>query len=109
MPDVLTHPCNARDHHHRLSALLLLVPSGLLVFNTSGSGGGAEVGRITILLEDSGQVTHFLLKVVLWADDLSGPVVKTLHQTSLHMGWVVGSKVEVPVGVCGVPVDSSDV
>ena len=54
-------------------------------------------------------MTHFLLKVVLWADDLSGPVVKTLHQTSLHMGWVVGSKVEVPVGVCGVPVDSSDV
>jgi len=45
-------------------------------------------------------VTHFLLKVVLWADDLSGPVVKTLHQISVHMGWVVGSKVEVYLSVC---------
>jgi len=33
--------------------------------------------------------------------------METLHQTSLHMGWVVGLEVEVPVCVCGFSVDSN--
>ena len=43
-PDVIAHPCNIRDHRHKWSALLRV-----------GWGRGAvdQVGRITILPEDS--------------------------------------------------------
>jgi len=74
MPDVLTHPCNIGDHHHRWSACS---PSlgplqsywGPIPVDVGGGGGDRSVAykvcRITILLEDSGQEVHFLLKVVL--------------------------------------------
>ena len=69
--------------------------------------GGAEtlVCRVTVLLEDSSKVVNFLLKVVQRADDLSGPVVETSHHTSLHVGRMMGLKVEILVCVCGLPVD----
>ena len=44
---------------------------------------------------------YFLLKVVLHADDLSGSVVETSHHTSLHMGWMIGLKMEMSVRVHG--------
>ena len=50
-------------------------------------------------------MVNFLLKVVLRADDLSGPVVETSHHTSLHVGWMMGLEVEIPVCVWGLPVD----
>ena len=50
-------------------------------------------------------MVNFLLKVVLRADDLSRPTVKTSHHTSLHMGRIMGLQVEIPVRVRGLPVD----
>ena len=50
-------------------------------------------------------MVNFLLKVFLRADDLSGPDVETSHHTSLYMGWMMGLEVEIPVRVCGLPVD----
>ena len=38
-----------------------------------------------------------LLKVVLRADDPSGPIMETSHHPSLHVGQVEGPKVEIPV------------
>ena len=72
--------------------------------------GGAEalmdkVCRETVLLEDSSKVVNFLLKVVLRADDLSGPVMETSHHTSLHVGRMMGLEVEILVRVRGLPVD----
>ena len=46
-------------------------------------------------------MVNFLLKVVLCADDLSGPVVEASHHTSLHMGRMMGLKVKIPVRVRG--------
>ena len=57
------------------------------------------------MLQDSSEVVNFLLKVVLCADDLSGPVVEASHHTSLHVGWMMGLKVKIPVCVHGLPVD----
>ena len=51
-------------------------------------------------------MVNFLLKVVLRADDPSGPVMETSHYTSLHMGRMMGLEVEIPVRVCGLPVDT---
>ena len=45
-----------------------------------------KVCRVTVLLQDSSKMVNFLLKIVLLADDLSGPVVETSHHTSLHVG-----------------------
>ena len=45
-----------------------------------------KICRKTVLLEDSSKVIIFLRKVVLCADDPSGPVVKTFT-TPLFM-WV---------------------
>ena len=64
-----------------------------------------KVCRITLLLENSSKVVNFLLKVVLRADDLSGPVVETPLHTSLHVCRMMGLEVEVLVRVCGLPVD----
>ena len=50
-------------------------------------------------------MVNFLLKVVLRADELSGPVVETSHYTSLHVGRMMGLEVEIPVRVRGLPVD----
>ena len=50
-------------------------------------------------------MVNFLLKVVLRVDDPSGPVMETSHHTSLHVGQMMGLKVEIPVRVCGLPVD----
>ena len=72
--------------------------------------GGAEalqikVCRVIVPLEDPTKVVNFLLKVVLCADDLSGPVVETSHHTSLHVGQMMGLEVEISVRVHGLPVD----
>ena len=58
-----------------------------------------KVCKITVKLEDSSKVVNFLLKVVLCADDLSGPVMETSHYTSLHMGRMMGLDVEILVHV----------
>ena len=50
-------------------------------------------------------MANFLLKVVLCVDDPSGPVMETFHHTSLHVGRMMGLKVEIPVHVGGLPVD----
>ena len=50
-------------------------------------------------------MVNFLLKVVLCANDLSGPVVEASHHTSLHVGQMVGLEVKIPVRVRGLPVD----
>ena len=50
-------------------------------------------------------MANFLLKVVLSVDDPSGPVMETFHHTSLHVGQMMGLKVEIPVHVYGLPVD----
>ena len=57
------------------------------------------------MFQDSSKVVNCLLKVVLRADDLSGPVVEASHHTSLHMGRMMGLKVKIPVRVRGLPVD----
>ena len=64
-----------------------------------------EVHRITVLLEDPSKVVNFLLKVVLHADDPSGPIMETSYHPSLHVGRMVGLKVEMPVHVRGLPVN----
>ena len=64
-----------------------------------------KVCRVTVLLQDCSKVANFLLKVVLCADDLPGPVMETSHHTSFHVGWMVELKVEILVRVCGLPVD----
>ena len=57
-PDVIAHPCNIGDHRHEWSALLLVSLGAILGSNTCmgvGWGRGAvdQVGRITILPDDS--------------------------------------------------------
>ena len=47
-----------------------------------------------------------LLQVVLSGGDAPCSVVQTLNQSSLDMRWMVGLEVQVPVCVCGLPVDS---
>ena len=41
-------------------------------------------------------VVNFILKVVLRADDPSGPIMETSHHSSFHVGRVVGLEVEIP-------------
>ena len=50
-------------------------------------------------------MVNFLPKVVLHADNPSGPVVEAFHHTSLHVPWMMGLNVEMLVRVCGLPVD----
>ena len=50
-------------------------------------------------------MVNFLLKVVLRANDPSGPVVETSHHSSLHVGRMMGLEVEIRVRVRGLPVD----
>ena len=46
-------------------------------------------------------MVNFLLKVVVHVDDPSGSVMETSHHTSLHVGEMMGLKVEILVHVCG--------
>ena len=46
-------------------------------------------------------MVNFLLKVVLCADDPSGPIMETSHHSSLHVGRMMGLEVEIPVYMCG--------
>ena len=46
-------------------------------------------------------MVSFLLKVVLCVDDLSGPIMETSHHASLHVDWMMGLEVEIPVCVRG--------
>ena len=46
-----------------------------------------------------------ILKVVLRADDPSGPIMETSHHCSLHVGRMMGFEVEIPVCMRGLPVD----
>ena len=46
-----------------------------------------------------------LLQVVLSGGDAPCSVVQTPDQSSLDMRWVVGLEGQVPVCVCGLPVD----
>ena len=64
-----------------------------------------EVGRITVLLNNSNMVVYILLNAVLHADNLSGSVVETSHHTCLHMSRMIGLEVEMSVCVHGLPVD----
>ena len=95
-------------YHHQWPLLLLSFVWAVCVccFLCGWSRGIAdEVCRITVLLEDPSKVVNFLLKVVLFVDDPSGPIIKTSHHTSLHVSRMMGLKVEIPVHVCGLPVD----
>ena len=42
-------------------------------------------------------MANFLLKVVWCFDDPPGPVMEASHHTPLHMGRIMGLKVEIPV------------
>ena len=98
MSNFLSHPHNVGDHHHRWSTLLVpLWATGVQYLWRWGWGRSAsdKVGRISILPDDCSNMVHFLLKLVLWADEPSGLVMKTLHQTSLHIGWMVGLNLPV--------------
>ena len=46
-------------------------------------------------------LVSFFLKVVLCVDDLSGPIMETSHHASLHVDWMMGLEVEIPVCVRG--------
>ena len=50
-------------------------------------------------------MVNFLLKVVLHADDPSGPIMETSHHSSLHVGRMMGLEVEIPVCMRGLPID----
>ena len=58
-----------------------------------------KVCRVIVLVEDSSKVVNFLLKVVLHADNPSGPVVETSQHTSLHVPWMMGLDLEILVHV----------
>ena len=58
-----------------------------------------KVCRVTVLLEDSSKEVNFLLKVVLHADNPSGPVVETSQHTSLHVPRMMGLDVEILIHV----------
>ena len=45
-----------------------------------------------------------ILRVFLHADDPSDPIMETSHHPSLHVGRMMGLKVEIPVCMCGLPV-----
>ena len=107
-PNVLTHPSHIRYHHQwfLLPLLFLIMVTRVCCFLHRWCRSIADkVCRVTILLQDSSKVVNFLLKVVLCADDLSGPVMEAYHHTLLHVGWMMGLKVKIPVGVRGLPVD----
>ena len=90
MPDVLPRPSSYIGYHHQWSLLLLLslvwVARICCFLCGRGRGIADEVCRTTVLLEDSSKVVNFLLKIVLRADDPSGPIMETSHHPSLHVG-----------------------
>ena len=86
--------------------LFLIMAAGVCCFLYGwGKTTVNEVGRITVLLNNSNMVVYILLNAVLHADNLSGSVVETSHHTCLHMSRMIGLEVEMSVCVHGLPVD----
>ena len=110
LSDVFRH-LNHVEYHHQWSLLflfLLIMAAGVCCFLYGWSRSIVnEVGRITVLLNNSNMVVYILLNAVLHADNLSGSVVKTSHHTCLHMSRMIGLEVEMSVCVHGLPVDKT--
>ena len=70
------------------------------------SRGSDEDTRVPVLPQDFGELVFFLLQLVLPSDDGSSPVIQTLDQSPLDLGWMVGVEVQLPVYVCWFSVDS---
>ena len=53
-------------------------------------------------------MVNFLLKVVLHADEPSGPIMQTSHHSSVNVDQMIGLEVEIlvwPTCTCGLPID----
>ena len=108
MPNVFTHPSHIGYHHQwcPLLLLFLIMAACVCCFLCGWSRSVADkVCRVSVLLQNSSKVVNFLLMVALRADNPSGRVVETSHHTFLHVGGMMGIKVEILVHVRGLPVD----